>query len=86
MSFTVHWFGDSDLTVTVGIRDGIRLLSNVTKVIKKGKYIFVYDLHSLMSCFIISMQQSFCKSLLNFFSENEHFEQVYSNINKLLLP
>lgn len=35
MSFTVHWFGDSDLTVTVGIKDGIRLLSNVTKVIKK---------------------------------------------------
>ncbi|XP_077343507.1 CD109 antigen-like [Lithobates pipiens] len=35
MSFAVHWFGDSDLTVTVGIGDSIRLLSNVTKVIKK---------------------------------------------------
>ncbi|XP_040205893.1 CD109 antigen-like [Rana temporaria] len=35
ISFTVHWFGDSDLTVTVGIGDSFKLLSNVTKVIKK---------------------------------------------------
>ncbi|XP_072264624.1 CD109 antigen-like [Pyxicephalus adspersus] len=34
ISFSVHWLGDSDLTVTAGIRNSTKLLSNVTKVIK----------------------------------------------------
>ncbi|KAM5164614.1 CD109 antigen-like [Mantella aurantiaca] len=34
-TLAVHWFGDSDLVVTAGIRDGIRFLSNVSKVIQK---------------------------------------------------
>ncbi|XP_018427503.1 PREDICTED: CD109 antigen-like, partial [Nanorana parkeri] len=34
-TLAVHWFGDSDLTLTAEIRDNISLLTNVTKVIKK---------------------------------------------------
>ncbi|XP_068137594.1 LOW QUALITY PROTEIN: CD109 antigen-like [Hyperolius riggenbachi] len=36
-SIAVHWFGDnySDITVTAGIKDGIRFLSNISRIIKK---------------------------------------------------